>query len=89
MSHRLKRLSGRDVVQVLQQFGFVIHSQRGSHAKLRRVTPAGDKETLTVPLHDDVDMGTFAGNFQAAQSVYPRGAAQALFLPDSLGASVF
>jgi predicted RNA binding protein YcfA (HicA-like mRNA interferase family) len=47
---RLKRLSGTEVVAILQQFGFQVYSQRGSHIKLRRVSETG-KETLTVPNH--------------------------------------
>ena len=47
---KLKRLSGSEIIAILRQFGFEIHSQRGSHVKLRRVGIAG-KETLTVPNH--------------------------------------
>lgn len=54
---RLKRLSGLAVVKILEQFGFRIHSQRGSHLKMRRVTDTG-KETLTIPSHKQLDTGT-------------------------------
>ncbi len=30
----------------------------GSHIKLRRIGSAGDKQTLTVPFHDELDVGT-------------------------------
>lgn len=33
---KLKRLSGAEVVDILASFGFQIHSQKGSHIKLRR-----------------------------------------------------
>ena len=46
---RLRRLSGREVVRILARFGFTVHSQRGSHVKLRRVTSEGRKQTLTIP----------------------------------------
>ena len=55
---RLRRLSGDEVVALLGRLGFTIHSQRGSHIKLRRVTPEGEKQTLTVPRHRQLDTGT-------------------------------
>lgn len=54
---RLKRLSGSEVVKILEQFEFRIHSQRGSHIKMRRITNTG-KETLTIPNHKELDLGT-------------------------------
>jgi predicted RNA binding protein YcfA (HicA-like mRNA interferase family) len=45
---RLRNLSGRDVLQILQDFGFAVHSQRGSHIKLRQVV-SGQVQTLTIP----------------------------------------
>jgi hypothetical protein len=44
MSPKLKRLSGKDVVSIFAGFGFVIHSQKGSHAKLRRVLQSGERQ---------------------------------------------
>jgi predicted RNA binding protein YcfA (HicA-like mRNA interferase family) len=55
---RLKRLSGDDLVRIFGQFGFVVVGQRGSHAKLRRIGPHGDPQTLTVPMHRELDTGT-------------------------------
>ena len=37
---RLKRLSGDEVLAILSEHGFKVHSQRGSHVKLRRTTSA-------------------------------------------------
>ena len=51
MSPKLARLSGSKVVTIFGKFGFSVVSQRGSHAKLRRTGPIGDKQILTVPLH--------------------------------------
>jgi predicted RNA binding protein YcfA (HicA-like mRNA interferase family) len=55
---RLRRLAGAEVVAILGRFGFVLHSQRGSHAKLRRTEPKGTTQTLTVPMHEELDTGT-------------------------------
>ncbi len=52
-----KRLSGSEVIKILEKFGFQVHSQRGSHIKMRRVTETG-KETLTIPNHKQLDTGT-------------------------------
>ena len=48
---RLRRLSGLEVVSILRRFGFEIHNQEGSHIKLRRLSAAGHKETVSVPRH--------------------------------------
>ena len=54
---RFKRLSSSEVIKILEKFGFQIHSQRGSHIKMRRVAKTG-KETLTIPNHKQLDTGT-------------------------------
>ncbi|MEW5897543.1 MAG: type II toxin-antitoxin system HicA family toxin, partial [Nanoarchaeota archaeon] len=51
MSPKLKRLSGKEVLAVLSKFGFSIHSQRGSHVKLRRISPSGERQSLTILVH--------------------------------------
>ena len=69
---KLKRLSGSEAVSVLQQFGFSILSQRGNHIKLRRVTATGEKQTLTIPNHRQLDTGTCHAIFrQACRFVSP------------------
>ncbi|HIG26853.1 MAG TPA: type II toxin-antitoxin system HicA family toxin [Verrucomicrobiales bacterium] len=55
---KLKRLSGRELVSALGQFGFTVVSQRGSHIKLRRINEASKKEILTIPIHNQLDPGT-------------------------------
>jgi predicted RNA binding protein YcfA (HicA-like mRNA interferase family) len=60
---KLKRLSGAEVVRILEQFGFQVYSQRGSHIKLRRVSQSG-KETLTAPNHRQLDTGTCRAIYQ-------------------------
>ena len=61
---RLKRLSGDEVIAVLGQFGFAIHTQRGSHVKLRRTGPSGERQSLTVPRHRELDIGTLQAIFR-------------------------
>ena len=54
----LRRMSGREVLAVLQSCGFEVESQRGSHMKLRRIGPNGERQMLTVPNHAELDTGT-------------------------------
>jgi predicted RNA binding protein YcfA (HicA-like mRNA interferase family) len=55
---KLKILSGSEVVKILHSFGFEIQSQKGSHLKLVRLTNAGEKQTLIIPNHPEIDKGT-------------------------------
>jgi predicted RNA binding protein YcfA (HicA-like mRNA interferase family) len=66
MPPKLRRLSGSDVVAILTKFGFAIHSQRGSHIKLRRITAQGHKQTLTIVTHKEIDRGTLHAIFRQA-----------------------
>jgi predicted RNA binding protein YcfA (HicA-like mRNA interferase family) len=67
---RLRRLSGREVVSILQRFGFQPVSQRGSHIKLQRETAVG-RQTLTVPAHDELDTGTLRAVIRQASRFVP------------------
>jgi predicted RNA binding protein YcfA (HicA-like mRNA interferase family) len=67
---KLKRLSGSEVVKILSNFGFQVHSQKGSHIKLRRLRANG-KETLTVPNHSQLDIGTCRAIFRQATKYIP------------------
>ena len=48
---RLRRPTSREVLRILQGFGFEVVSMRGSHAKLVRMTASGERQILTVPVH--------------------------------------
>ncbi|MDF0676676.1 MAG: type II toxin-antitoxin system HicA family toxin [Nitrospira sp.] len=62
---KLRRLAGREVLSILQGFGFQQASQRGSHIKLVREV-AGARQVLTVPLHPEIDPGTLRAVFRQA-----------------------
>ncbi len=68
---KLRVLSGKEVVKILSKFGFEVISQRGSHVKLRRILPDGAKQTLTVPLHDELDKGTLKAIIRQASKYIP------------------
>ena len=68
---RLRVLSGREVVGLLGEFGFVRFTQRGSHVKLRRVLPDGRAQTLTGPDHAEIDRGTLQAIYRQALRFVP------------------
>jgi len=65
-----RRLSGRELIRILGQFGFVAISQRGSHVKVRRVSGSAN-QTLTVPAHDELDIGTLRAVLRQASRFVP------------------
>jgi len=63
---KLKCLSGEEIITILIKFGFKVHSQRGSHIKLKRIAGSGDVQTLTIPRHQELDKGTLRAIFRQA-----------------------
>lgn len=62
-----KSASGKKVIKILtRNFGFVIHSQKGSHVKLRKLL-SGDKITTIVPTHTELAYGTLRGIVELAK----------------------
>jgi predicted RNA binding protein YcfA (HicA-like mRNA interferase family) len=68
---RLKRLSARQVLRILQAFGFAVVSTRGSHAKLKREVEGGPSQVLTVPLHRELAPGTIQAIYRQALRFIP------------------
>ena len=67
---RLRRLSSKEVLRILRRFGFEVATQRGSHVKLVRLSPADEKQILIVPIHPNLPTGTLhAIQRQAARFV--------------------
>jgi len=51
--------SGREILSVLTDFGYVPQSHRGSHVRVRYEHPeTGTVRNVDVPLHDEVKIGT-------------------------------
>ena len=61
---KLRTLSGDDLLRIFSQFGFTRFSQRGSHVKLRRTLAGGDRQTLAIVAHREVDKGTLQAIFR-------------------------
>ena len=68
---RLKRLSARQILRILRDFGFAVVSIRGSHAKLKREIQGGPSQILTIPLHKELAPGTVQAIFRQALRFIP------------------
>jgi predicted RNA binding protein YcfA (HicA-like mRNA interferase family) len=82
MAPRIRRLSARDVLVALENFGFEVVATRGSHAKLRRVTEDRQTQTLTLPLHRDLDLGTIRAVYRQATRFIPESDLRPWFYGD-------
>ena len=71
MSPRLQWLSSREVCMALVRLGFEVVATRGSDAKLRRTTPEGVRQTLTMPLHRELASGTLRAILRQACRFVP------------------
>jgi predicted RNA binding protein YcfA (HicA-like mRNA interferase family) len=79
---KIKNLSGKNVVDIFSRFGFKVISQRGSHAKLRRVLNSDTQQTLTVPFHEELDKGTLKAIFRQASRYIPEEKLRPYFYSD-------
>lgn len=79
---RLRRLSATDVLRILHQSGFEVVAQRGSHAKLVRVSADGERQVLTVPLHRNLATGTLHAIYRQAARLVPAAALRQGFFTD-------
>ena len=67
---KLKKFSGKEVISILNLFGFEVINQRGSHVKLRRITE-DMKQTLLIPNHKEIDTGTLRAIVRQAGKYIP------------------
>ncbi len=81
MGH-LRRMSAQEVLRALGNFGFAVLRIRGSHAKLRRVLPSGEHQTLTVPIHKELAAGTLRAIFRQALRYIPESDLRPWFFHD-------
>jgi predicted RNA binding protein YcfA (HicA-like mRNA interferase family) len=56
---RLPQVSGEDVIRLLTSLGYEVIRQRGSHIRLRKMTPLGE-HNVTVPAHRIIAKGTLS-----------------------------
>lgn len=66
---KMRVLGGKDLLKIFFTFNFKEIEQRGSHVKIRRVID-GNRQTLTVPMHKEIDKGLLKQIFiQASQYI--------------------
>jgi len=68
---KLLTLSGKELLRIFAIFDFHPFSQRGSHIKLRRISPSGVRQTLTIVSHAEVDRGTLHAIYRQALRFIP------------------
>ncbi|MCR4285903.1 MAG: type II toxin-antitoxin system HicA family toxin [Candidatus Kaiserbacteria bacterium] len=78
---RLKVLSAKEVIGILENQGFSVASQKGSHIKLRRNTSYGT-EILTIPNHKEIDRGTLKAIFNQTLKFIPEDVLRNSFYTD-------
>ncbi|HOI97639.1 MAG: type II toxin-antitoxin system HicA family toxin [Minisyncoccales bacterium] len=67
---KLKVISGKELIKIFGDFGFVINSQKGSHVKLKRII-SNHQQALTIPNHSELDKGTLKAIFNQAAKYIP------------------
>jgi predicted RNA binding protein YcfA (HicA-like mRNA interferase family) len=82
VSPKLKRLSGKEVLSILSKFEFSVYSQRGSHVKLRRTSVSGEIQSLTIVMHDELDIGTIRAIVRQASRFIPEDQLRKEFYSD-------
>ncbi|MHB8660987.1 MAG: type II toxin-antitoxin system HicA family toxin [Minisyncoccota bacterium] len=65
-----KRLSGQEVVKILERFGFKVERQRGSHITLARVQN-GQRQVLLISNHKELKTGAVVGIYKQASHYIP------------------
>ena len=53
----LPQVSGQRLIRFLDRLGYTVMRRRGSHVRLRKVTPSGE-HNITVPDHRTIAKGT-------------------------------
>jgi predicted RNA binding protein YcfA (HicA-like mRNA interferase family) len=76
-----RTLAGAEVLRILESFGFTRVSQRGSHVKMQRTT-GGGRQSLTVPLHRELDRGTLHAIYRQALRFLPEDELKRQFQSD-------
>ena len=82
MSPKLRCLTSREILRVLHGFGFDMIAQKGSHAKLCRELPGGERQILTVPIPREMTLGTMLAIYRQAGRFIPESDLRPHFYSD-------
>lgn len=77
---KLRRLTGKELITLLQKLGFVIITSKGSHFKLRRIVN-GKTQTLTIPMHGQnaTPIGTLRAIYRQLAEYIPEDQLREMF----------
>lgn len=75
---KLRVLKSKEVIKFLEQQGFVINRQKGSHIVLIK-TVSFSKQVLTIPKHSTLDKGTIKALYNQISRFVPEAEIQELF----------
>ena len=81
MPNKLKNLSGKEIVKFLEQNGFSIHKNHGSHCKMRR-TIGDRRQTLVIPMHNSIAKGTLRDVYNQISEYLPESDTGNFFFTD-------
>ena len=56
---KLPQVSGSQLVRLLKSLGYEVVRQRGSHIRLKKITPLGE-HAITIPAHKVIAKGTLS-----------------------------
>jgi predicted RNA binding protein YcfA (HicA-like mRNA interferase family) len=62
---KLSRISAKELISILEKFGFVSVRRKGRHVVLKKQTPSGEIGCV-VPLHKELAVGTLRGILRQA-----------------------
>jgi len=75
---KLRALKSKEIIKFLEQQGFVIDRQKGSHIVFTK-TVSFSKQVLTIPKHDTLDKGTIKALYNQISRFVPEVEIQNLF----------
>jgi len=83
MPRKLGQLSTKEIVKIVDSFGFEVTKQRGGHIKMSRVNDIGEKEVLAIPNHSELARGTCKAILNQAAHYIPKEKLVPYFYTDS------
>ena len=75
---KLRVLKSKEIIKFLEQQGFTIDRQKGSHVVLFR-TVSFSKQVLTIPIHKTLDKGTTKAIYNQISRFVPETDIQEFF----------
>ena len=80
---KLRHLSGKEVIKILESFGFEIFSQKGSHVRLQRIIK-GQEQRLLVAIHGSkaIKPATLKSIYRSAMQFVPEEELEKRFYTD-------